>query len=417
MERQQSYLFTLSRCNHNLSLLRLAGLSKAEIPCLSELLENPRTECGTAAAGGGTYLETQYSNFLPPELTIEIRKCDERIPLEDLQKIADHDKIRRRLFAIHMEQSKQPGRSVLDLKRANRIWGCQNGHMVLSHLEQDKTMMVPYACRSVSCPVCSRRASADKFLHAWKALSKRCNGNWRRLRLREMILTVRNVAQGDLDRGLLSLLASWRRFRQRCDEFRDNVDGCLWSVEITYNAKSKTYHPHIHILYSGNYIKRGAIAPRWSFFCRQRDLYACPRNSIFIKEVFNGQKSDDNQALSALKEVTKYTVKPLEGSTTPAAVVIEITDAIRGTNPDKPRRLNLKGSWGNLEFKHEKNWPAWVNLGGLAKLLDDKTSDFWRYPALQKQVLEAMSKKPEHLAAIAANYPALYYAMIGGNEA
>lgn len=116
----ESYLNLLSQCNHNLDLLRLAGFSQEDIPCLWQLLKNPRPKGGTGGAAAATYLEKQYSNFLPPQIAREIARVSQVISPEDLEKINTHDKIRRRLFRIHMAAADADiSRAALDRKSFN----------------------------------------------------------------------------------------------------------------------------------------------------------------------------------------------------------------------------------------------------------------------------------------------------------
>lgn len=100
-------------------------------------------------------------------------------------------------------------------------------------------------CRDRLCPTCSWRLSLKKFaemcttLQAINDLSSYGAGF--------LTLTVKNCKPENLGFTLKKMAEDWNRMLQRkiC---KDTFLGWARSVEVTYNAKTKTFHPHFHVI-------------------------------------------------------------------------------------------------------------------------------------------------------------------------
>lgn len=106
-------------------------------------------------------------------------------------------------------------------------------------------------CRVRLCPMCQWRrslklagqarmvvAEADRR----RAMDTHSGQGWRYLML---TLTVRNVSGDRLAQEIDALHKALKRLTLRKQW---PAAGWLWATEITYNAKSDTYHPHMHLL-------------------------------------------------------------------------------------------------------------------------------------------------------------------------
>lgn len=159
-------------------------------------------------------------------------------------------------------------------------------------------------CKERLCPVCN-------YL-------KSCN-NWRKIKLtvddiREnnkqcqfifMSLTVKNCTPENLKNTIDELLTGFRRLTNR-KTWKKCILGTLRGLEITYNPKENTFHPHIHILacvpntyFSENYITIEQLRKWWK---------ESARLDYFV-QVDIRKTTGDNDAIS---EVAKYSIKTAE---------------------------------------------------------------------------------------------------------
>jgi len=132
---------------------------------------------------------------------------------------------------------------------------------------------------------------------------------------------------GCLKQELSHLMESYRKFR-RSPGHRVNVLGGAYSIEIKYNATTRRWHPHLHVLYDG---------PWWAH--RQ------------IKELWR-QASDGSDIVwitPAHKEharyLAKYAGKPDEIDRWPAEAIREYARAVHGL-----RMVQTFGSLHNVKL-------------------------------------------------------------------
>lgn len=111
-------------------------------------------------------------------------------------------------------------------------------------------------CNQRMCPTCAARLSYEwsQRIQAW--MQPIIPHKWRLITLTLRSTDAPLVDQLDL------LRQSFRRLRQTQ----------LWSrtqnygravIEITYNAERKQWHPHLHVIGHGGYIKHGELADNW----------------------------------------------------------------------------------------------------------------------------------------------------------
>lgn len=72
--------------------------------------------------------------------------------------------------------------------------------------------------------------------------------------------TIRNVS--DLKAGIDTLYRHWTKWRNH-REIRPLILGGAWALEITYNPKTKTWHPHIHCLLRHSFWDIDRLATLW----------------------------------------------------------------------------------------------------------------------------------------------------------
>jgi len=100
-------------------------------------------------------------------------------------------------------------------------------------------------CGQRLCPLCAWRRSM-KLSAEVSAVLHLAAETWPERPYVMLTLTQRNVPGQDLADEVSRILDGWSKLHQR-REFRE-VAGWLRTLEITYNAKTSTWHPHLHVL-------------------------------------------------------------------------------------------------------------------------------------------------------------------------
>ena len=102
-------------------------------------------------------------------------------------------------------------------------------------------------CRDRLCPLCTWRLSIQRYHEMMDTLELLQDQiDQEHLHASMLTLTVRNVKVSDLKECLQMIQAAWKRLYQ--SKLWRGVIGWARCLEITYNSKAKTVHPHLHIL-------------------------------------------------------------------------------------------------------------------------------------------------------------------------
>lgn len=239
-----------------------------------------------------------------------------------------------------------------------------------------KRLQASSFCRVRLCPMCQWRrslklagqarmvvAEADRR----RAIDTHSAQGWRWLML---TVTLRNVPAADLSQTIDHLHNSLHRLTKRKQW---PAAGWLRATEITYNAKSDTYHPHMHLLlcvppsyYSGReYMSQAAWAALWQQVAR---LDYTP--VVDVRAI--NPRQDGSDIGPAIAEVAKYGAKPADyirpgDVDTSMRVIATLTDYLDG------RRLT---SWGGCL----KEAAAALKLddaetGNLIHITDEQSTD------------------------------------------
>lgn len=103
-------------------------------------------------------------------------------------------------------------------------------------------------CRKRLCPLCAWRRSIKTYNNIYDIITdqdfKKTGAEFVML-----TLTVRNIPGAELSETLDRLQAAWNVLTSNDRQpFRKAFLGTFRAMEITYNQKAKTYHPHFHVL-------------------------------------------------------------------------------------------------------------------------------------------------------------------------
>lgn len=202
--------------------------------------------------------------------------------------------------------------------KANRIEQCGSYlkfyHDIDSFGVIDNVGKLHYAnfCRERLCPMCAWRKSLKAFAQVSQVMDIMPKDK----RFIFLTLTIPNCTPNTLQETVSALFKSWDRLCHN-KRFKGQIKGFIRVLEVTYNKKSKTFHPHFHCIlcvdrdyFAGrNYISQKEYLDMWRKACND---YSITQVDIrVIRDLSNSSAiSDDTVALKkAIAETTKYTTK------------------------------------------------------------------------------------------------------------
>lgn len=166
-------------------------------------------------------------------------------------------------------------------------------------------------CRDRLCPMCSWRRSYKIF----GQVSQIMNVIGNRYAYLFLTLTVPNCAPEKLSQAITDVQKAWRVLI-RNKRFKGAVRGFFKALEVTRNAKTNTYHPHLHVVLAVNksyftdssYISRDEWLSMWQKATKDDSI-----TQVDIRRAKSKQTADGEQAVQALSsavaEIAKYAVK------------------------------------------------------------------------------------------------------------
>ena len=163
-------------------------------------------------------------------------------------------------------------------------------------------------CKVRLCPMCAWRRSLKIFGQVSKVMDYvEENYDYRYIFL---TLTVQNCYGEDLKNTLDLMTNAFNKMNQR-KAFKQSIKGYFRSLEITYNKKDDTYHPHFHLI----------LAVNKSYFT-DKDYYLSQENwtklwkeslkidytpIVDVRRIISNSK--DKSFSKVIAETAKYTVK------------------------------------------------------------------------------------------------------------
>lgn len=209
-----------------------------------------------------------------------------------------------------------------DYKHAVRYYNCG------TQIElQNGTIKNANFCRDRFCPMCAWRRS-KKLAHqntvvydAIKRETAQEKDLHKKNRMLFLTLTVPNVPLSALGQIVRQMSAGWNRFRNNRAVKKQPIVGFCRKFEVTYNAKTNTYHPHYHVLLT----IRGWSANQqqwahWWTAAMQSEVGLIVDIRAAYDDEQTVQDTEYGKIKSTVREISKYMAKPsdiLEGVRTP----------------------------------------------------------------------------------------------------
>lgn len=202
-------------------------------------------------------------------------------------------------------------RNLISDSRLHDLEHCADTLVFLQNAEGKKKLKSANFCRLRLCPMCQWRRSLKMFGQVQTITDKILERD-KSTRFLFATFTVKNVDAENLETCINILnnkflyLVSRNKTFAPAKKLKQNLLGYLKAVEVTYNTKDKTYHPHLHVIFavkstffknSSNYMSKKEWISLW-----QQALGVDYKPQIDIRAIKSG-------TAKAVAEVAKYPVK------------------------------------------------------------------------------------------------------------
>lgn len=160
-------------------------------------------------------------------------------------------------------------------------------------------------CKNRYCPICQWRKSRRAFALSFNIQNK--VEQTEKLQFLFLTLTLKNSS--DLAKGIDEILQSFKRL-QDTKLFRRLVKGFFRTLEITYNETAQEWHPHIHAIVAvpDDYFTNEDL---YTDYEEWRALWKTVAHTDYYPQCSIKKIADEERA-SAVAEISKYMVKPLD---------------------------------------------------------------------------------------------------------
>ena len=221
-----------------------------------------------------------------------------------------HKKENLRLVELY-KRAKEKDINLISDSRLHDLEHCGDTLTFLKNAEGKKKLKTANFCRVRTCPMCQWRRSLKMFSQVQKITNKILEQD-KSTRFIFGTFTIKNTDAENLE-ACINILN--KKFKYLVDQkktfapakkLKQNLLGYLKAVEVTYNTKDKTYHPHLHVIFAvkstffknkQNYITKKEWINLW-----QQALGVDYKPQTDIRAIKSG-------TAKAVAEVAKYPVK------------------------------------------------------------------------------------------------------------
>lgn len=206
-------------------------------------------------------------------------------------------------------------------------------------------------CKSRLCPMCNWRKSLKVFSQT-SQITDYMLKHYPTTRFIFVTLTQKNCAFDSLDEAIRAMNTAFAKLTAKSQKyafsanFKKSMLGYMRAIEVTYNPKTNTFHPHIHAIFavkagyfkSGNYINHDGWREMWQ---EAMGLDYDPQVNVQTIKVkkdstreFDVEGNEKQALVCAVAETAKYPVKMDKvldlPQKTAVEVIIALSKALRG---------------------------------------------------------------------------------------
>lgn len=271
---------------------------------------------------------------------IEKREQEKQIPIVEPtgEKLMDYSATgKKRKWDLHKQnnlrlvelykQAIKINPSVISPKRLQDLADCASQLEYLQDAEGNKKLYKTYFCRVRLCPMCQWRRSLKLFSQVSKITDYINQQQNNQVRYLFITLTQKNCNGSELVQEInkinksFSLLIDKTKRVQPASKFKKMLLGYIKSTEVTYNPKTKTYHPHLHCIFAvqeeyfnkANYINKNSWRAIWA------DLLKVD----YLPQI-NVQAIKPTRQQKAVAELAKYPAKVSSILNLPQAQAVQV---------------------------------------------------------------------------------------------
>ena len=173
--------------------------------------------------------------------------------------------------------------NLLTAKRLEDLILCAEQLEYLVDADGNKKLYRTYFCRNRLCPMCQWRRSLKLFSQVSKItdyLNEQNNEQNNQVRYLFITLTQKNCEGANLKIEFDEINTAFAKLVDKtkhvatATKFKQSMLGYIKSTEVTYNSKTNTYHPHLHVIFavkedyfnfkSSNYISKNNWRAIWA---------------------------------------------------------------------------------------------------------------------------------------------------------
>lgn len=270
---------------------------------------------------------------------IEKREQEKQIPIAEPtgEKLADYSTTgKKRKWDLHKQnnlklvelykQAIKINPNVISPKRLQDLADCASQLEYLQDAEGNKKLYKTYFCRVRLCPMCQWRRSLKLFSQVSK-ITDYINQQNDDVRYLFITLTQKNCCGSELVQEInkinksFSLLVDKTKRVQPATKFKKMLLGYIKSTEVTYNPKTKTYHPHLHCIFAvqGEYFNKANYINKNSW----RAIWADLLKVDYLPQI-NVQAIKPARQQKAVAELAKYPAKVSSILNLPQAQAVQV---------------------------------------------------------------------------------------------
>ena len=156
-------------------------------------------------------------------------------------------------------------------------------------------------CRDRLCAMCNWRRSLRMFAKLSKIIQSKqyIDTGYHNLFL---TLTVKNCSIDELHNSIENIFYGFKKFVQH-KAIKAAVKGYFRALEITYNSKDKTFHPHLHIILA---VPKSYFSKHYYISQEKFTYYWQKSLAVDYKPICDIRKFKDNKGIA---EASKYCIK------------------------------------------------------------------------------------------------------------
>lgn len=197
-----------------------------------------------------------------------------------------------------------------DPDRAEKIRGCGTFLLFVEDPTGSRKLHNANFCRERLCPMCQWRRSLRLASQADKIYRRLTDMGYAHI---FATLTVRNCSGDDLGHTIDNLYEGLGRL-SRTVRWKRTIRGAYIALEVTYNKRDDTYHPHLHLILT---VDQGYFSKMNADYWSKADLIAAWRKAMRLDydpsvDIEAVKQKPGQSMTSACVEACKYPAKTAE---------------------------------------------------------------------------------------------------------